>query len=43
MIEDNDGIFHAATLVDTPMYDPTSEIARGKIVDIPQRAPQAAK
>jgi len=37
MVEDNDGQMHEATLVETPMYDPTSEIARGKRVDIPQR------
>ncbi len=36
-VEDNDGVMQGAVLVQTPMYDPESEIARGKRVDIPQR------
>ena len=37
MVECIDGALHEATFCATPMYDPTSEIARGKIVDIPKR------
>ncbi len=37
-VEGNDGRMHAATLAETPFYDKTCEIPRGKRVAIPSRA-----